>query len=348
MIVKLFILVGISIAYGDDKAPALAEKVCQTQSIMATAWTMCIYDKRGPDEARRLIDKAMDEVRRIDKWMSEWKPNSLVSQINKNAGIRPVKVTKEALEVFQLAKTHSQLTGGVFDISFNVFFGMYNWKPGKIRFPSPKEIKNRLPLVDYKQIQIDPKAQTVFLKKRGMKIGFGGIGQGWAVDRAVVLLKKNKVSAGFVDGSGDTYFWGKKPDGKLWTVGIGDPRPAPGTKNSVLYKLYVTDVAVTTAGDTEHYFLRNGKRYHHIIDPRTGDSARSSAQVTAICKKAVLCDVADDGVFILGPKEGRRYAQRVGVEVVIVSPDKQVFLTKGLEKINTKWGPALQYRAQKR
>ncbi len=324
--------------------PLSANQICRVESIMATAWSICLYDTgKTRAELDKAIDLGMEEIKRIDRWMSEWKPESEISMINSNAGIKPVKVSDEAVQVLSLCLDQSEKSGGAFDISFNTFFGQYNWKKGHEKFPSEAKIKELLPLVNYKNIIVDKTAKTVFLKNKGMKIGLGGMGQGYAVDKVVELLRPIKIQSGYVDGSGDTYFWGRKPNGKLWTVGVGDPRLKQGdTSKSVVYKLYITDMAVTTAGDTEHFFVRHGKRFHHIIDPQTGYSADRSAQVTAFCKTATLCDLSDDTVFILGPEKGKKFAEDNKIDAVIVDPNGKITLTKGLKPIETKWGPALE------
>jgi len=318
-------------------------EVCETRSIMTLAWTICLEDAhKSPKQLKAAIDVGMKEVHRIDEWMSEWKPHSLISQINDNAGIKPVKVTDEALEAITESLHHGDLTDGAFDITFNAFFGLYNWKKGHERFPTDDEIKRLLPLVNYKNVIVDREKKTVFLKEKGMKIGLGGMGEGWAVDKVYDLLKPRKIQAGFIDASGGERFWGRKPNGKLWTVGIGNPRPAHEGDNSVIYKMYLTDMAITTAADTEKYFVRDGRRYHHIVNPHTGYSADKSIQVTSICKTATLCDLADDGVFILGPVDGKKYAEKLGIEAVVVDPNQKVTLTKGLRPIDTEWGQALE------
>jgi FAD:protein FMN transferase len=350
-VVFFFVILSITIFAKQNSNQHLDPKeksefqMCDTRSIMATAWTICVLDEtKSKALLQKVIDDGMGEIVRIDLWMSEWKPKSLISQINENAGIKPVKVSDEALQAIRLALKHSELSKGAFDITFNAFFGLYNWKEGSERFPTDSEIKERLELVNYKNIEVKDVEKTVFLKKKGMKIGLGGMGQGWAVDKVLEIMKSQKIKAGYIDGSGDTYFWGRKPDGKLWTVGIGDPRPASGSRDdkSVIYKLYVTDVAVTTSGDTEKFFMKDGKRFHHIIDPRTGYSVGHTAQVTAICSSATICDIADTSIFLLGPEEGKKYAESLGIEAVIVDPAKKITLTKGLKPIQTQWGPALE------
>jgi len=345
---RMFFLILVLVQWTGPSALALPSAIeegemCATRSIMALAWTICLYDtEKTPSELHDAIEMGMKEIHRIDEWMSEWKPRSLISQINDSAGIKPVKVTDEAWDAISESLHHSELTHGAFDITFNAFFGKYGWKKNHERFPTDEEIKKILPLVNYKKVIMDKEKKTVFLAKKGMKIGLGGMGEGWAIDKVFDLLKPLKIQSGFIDASGGTRFWGRKPNGKLWTVGVGNPRPKKSDDQSVLYKMYLTDYAVTTAGDTEKFFIRDGKRFHHIIDPKTGHSADRSIQVTAICKTATLCDLVDDGIFILGPEEGRKYAESQGVRAVIVDPQKKVTLTKGLTPTQTQWGPALE------
>jgi thiamine biosynthesis lipoprotein len=337
-------------------------QICGRETIMTLPWTVCLVDaQKTQADLKAAIEESMNEVARIDAWMSEWKPKSLISQINQNAGIQPVHVTDEAFAAIEVSLKHSELTHGAFDISFNAFFGLYNWKKGHERFPTQAEINKLLPLVNYKNVILDPVSKTVFLKKRGMKIGLGGMGEGWAVDKVVALLKARKIQAGYVDASGAVTVWGKKPSGKLWSIGIGNPRPLSvaggggngnGTDSSStqkhkadIYKMYVTDVSVTTAGDTEKFFIKNGHRYHHIIDPKTGHSADKSIQVTAICRSsATLCDLVDDGVYILGPEEGIKYAESQGVAVMVIDPKEKAHFSKDLKTFESQWGPAVELR----
>lgn len=330
-------------------APALAlaprekDQVCDTQIIMTLPWTICLIDaKKDPKVLKDYIDQSMDELRKIDGWMSEWKPNSIISKINDNAGIAPVKVTPDAMDAIERSLAEGARSGGAFDITFNAFFGMYDWKAGK--FPSAEQIKETLPLVNFKNVVIDKTAMTVFLKKKRMKIGLGGMGEGWSIDFIYDFLKPRQIQAGYIDASGGVRVWGKKSDGKLWTIGVGDPRPMnPDEKRKrALFDLYATDIAVTTAGDTEKYFVKDGKRYHHIIDPRTGESADQSIQVTTICKTATACDLVDDTIYIKGGDAGQKYAEEAGVGAVIIDPKHVIFMTTGLRPVDTKWGRQLE------
>lgn len=324
-------------------APKEKDEVCDTQIIMTLPWTICLIDaKKKPEDLKRYIDESMNELRKIDGWMSEWKPNSLISKINDNAGVAPVKVTPEAMDAIEKSLDEAKRSDGAFDITFNAFFGKYDWKNGK--FPSDQEIKDTLPLVNYKNVEVDKKNMTVFLKKKRMKIGLGGMGEGWSIDYIYDFLKPHRIQAGYIDASGGVRVWGKKTSGKLWTIGVGDPRPMnPDEKRKrALFDLYTTDIAVTTAGDTEKYFEKDGKRYHHIIDPRTGRSADQSIQVTTICKTATACDLVDDSIYIKGGDAGQKYAESVGVGAVIIDPKRMIFMTTGLRPVDTKWGRQLE------
>lgn len=345
----LLIVLVLGNAIGDEAAASAANEgeICETQSIMTLAWTLCLFDNdKTPGELRRALADSFAEVHRIDEWMSEWKPHSLISQINQNAGIKAVKVTDEAFETIKQSIHHSELTNGAYDISFNAFFGLYSWKKGAERFPTDEEIKKILPLVNYKNIVLDEKQKTVFLKNVGMKIGLGGMGEGWAVDKVYELLKPRNLKSGYIDASGAVRVWGVKPNGKLWVIAIGDPRPMNPDPNrkEFIYKLYATDISVSTAGDTEKSFFKNGKLFHHIIDPKTGYSADQSIQVTCIGKTATLCDFVDDGAFILGGEKGIIYSENQGVDVVIINPKRKVLMSKGLTTIKTEWGQAIKLK----
>lgn len=321
-------------------------EICETQSIMTLAWTLCFYDNdKTPGQLRRALEMGFNEVHRIDEWMSEWKPNSLISKINLEAAGHPVALTDEAYEAISLSLEHAKLSKGSFDISFNAFFGLYNWKKGEERFPTEDEIKKILPLVNYKNIILNPNSKTIEFKQKGMKIGLGGMGEGWAVDKVFDLLKPLKIRSGYIDASGAVRVWGVKPNGKLWDIAIGNPKNHMQLDSKrVIYHIYATDIAVTTAGDSERFFYKNDKLYHHIIDPKTGYSANQSVQVSCIGPTATICDLVDDGAYILGAKEGLKYGQSQGVQLVMMDPQLKIHLSPGLKPIKTPWGNALQIK----
>ncbi len=309
------------------------ELYCKTQNEMGTPFKICLYSDVEPKQD---FKDAFLLLRKIDLWMSDWKENTALSQVNQNAGIKPIKIPKELFQLLKYTLRISEVSNGAFDPTFNVFWGLYNFKKGQEKKPSQEQINKRLPLLNYRYVQLSKENSTAFLKLKGMKLGLGGIGQGYGVDQIVQLLKKRGYKAGYVDGSGDTYFWGKKPNGSLWTTGVRDPFD----HSKIVGRIYGTDFAITTCGDDEKYFIENGIRYHHILDPKTGHPARKLRQVTVIAKHAVDADAFDTAAFVLGLQKGVELLQKQKLRGIFIEPNKKVTLTKGLKKISTKWGEA--------
>jgi thiamine biosynthesis lipoprotein len=270
------------------------------------------------DEAgvARAMEAAFAEIRRLETMMTTWRDDSEVSRINAQAGIAPVKVSDETLEVIEMAQRASALSGGAFDITFYALHGMWKFDEDKVeKLPDMAEVKRKLALVDYRQVKVDHHAHTVYLAKKGMGIGLGGIAKGYAVDRAVAILRKAGFPNVIVQAGGDLMCSGNKY-GQPWTAGIRDPR---GTRGEVFATLQLEDHAFSTAGDYERFFFIDGKRYHHIIDPKTGAPATRSRSVTIYAPTALLADALDDAVFILGWKKGLELVEGVeGVGAVVV------------------------------
>lgn len=305
---------------------------------MATPFKICIYVAREHElDAQRDLTLAFAKIREMDGWMSEWRPQTVLSQINQSAGLKPVRVNRELFGLLAFALEVSRASQGAFDPTFNALWGVYNFKPGSYREPSEQELKERLPLLDYRKVQLDEKAQTVFLAISGMRLGLGGLGQGYAVDQIADWLRGRGYPAGLVDGSGDTFFWGKKPDGALWKIGVRDPR----YPERVVGHIYGTDFAVTTCGDDNKFFMVGRRRVHHVIDPHTGRPAQGVRQVTVIAPRALQADAYDTAAFVLGAKKGRRLLERQGLSGIFVT-DKEVLPTARLKREATRWGEVWQ------
>lgn len=329
-------MVALKISSASADQPNTLVLQCRDQAEMGTNFKICVYAK-SEDQLNldRDLRQSFQILHRIDAWMSDWKPETELNRINRAAGGAPQVVTKELFDVLTFSQQVSLETQGAFDITFNVFWGLYNFKPGQERLPSDEEIAERLPLIDYRKIELNQDKMTVRLGKPGMKIGLGGLGQGYGVKKVVEFLRP-KYNAGFVDGSGDTYFWGKKPNGELWTVSIRDPRD----HQKIVGRLYGTDMAVTTSGDDEKFFIRNGVRYHHIIDPKVGKPALKARQVTVIAKDPFEADAFDTASFVMGFKDATPILKKRGLEAVFVD-DGGVQFTSGLKKVQTQWGEVL-------
>lgn len=273
------------------------------------------------DDARagEAAEAAYGEVKRIESLMTTWRPDSEVSRINAKAGAAPVSVSDETLEVIEASLHAARLSGGAFDITFYAMRGLWKFDEDlEPKLPDPAELARRKRLIDYRQVIVDRAQKTVFLKKKGMAINLGGIAKGYAVDRAAAVLKRLGFADAIVQAGGDLLCAGSK-DGQPWNAGIRDPR---GDKADVFATLQLVDHAFSTAGDYERSFFQGGKRYHHIIDPKTGYPATRSRSVTVYAPTALLADALDDAVFILGWKKGFELIAKLNEVGAVVVDDR--------------------------
>ncbi len=291
-------------------------------TLTLTAWTA------DEPAAKAAFNDVFDEFARLEQLMSTWLPGSDVSRINRDAGVRPVPAGPEVREVLTTARQISEWTGGKFDVTFGALAGLWKFDHDKDNLiPDMGEVRRRLPLIDYRAVQIDEAAGTVFLRRKGMSVHLGGIGKGYAVDRAAEILRLRGLRAFVVQSGGDIYVGGLK-DGKPWRLGVQDPR---GPANRSFAELDLSDGTFSTSGDYERSFIKDGKRYHHILDPATGEPARGARSVTIVANRAVLADGLSTGVFILGPDAGMALIERLpDVEGIIVSEKNEVLISSGL------------------
>jgi thiamine biosynthesis lipoprotein len=262
--------------------------------------------------------------------MTSWRDTSEIGQVNLGAG-RPVKVSRETLEVLKKSRWAGDISEGVFDITFHALGDL--WKFGDAaeqdpKLPDPKVVKARKKLVDYRKIKLDETASSVTLPP-GMKIDLGGIAKGYAVDGAAAVLHAAGLTDFLAQAGGDLYGAGRKPDGSPWVSGIQDPR---GPHGEFFATIELTNHAFSTAGDYARAFFVDGKRYHHIIDPRTGYPATACRSVTVWAGDAFTADAVDDAVFILGPQKGLALVESLpDVGAVVVDRDNKVWVSKRLE-----------------
>lgn len=247
-------------------------------------------------QSNEYINLAVHEITRIEKLISSWDTDSQTSAINRNSGIKPVKVNQELYDLIERAIGISKLTDGAFDISYASMDRIWKFDGSMTAMPSEEEIITSVAKVGYQNIILNKENSTVYLKVPGMKIGFGGIGKGYAADKAKSLLIKNGVPAGIINASGDMNTWGKQPDGTQWNVAITNPLQ----KNKAFALLPIHEKAVVTSGNYEKYVTFNGKRYSHIIDPRTGHPSSDIISVTVFAPKAELADALATSIFVMG------------------------------------------------
>jgi thiamine biosynthesis lipoprotein len=279
----------------------------------------------GP-RVKALFAQAVDEIRRVETLMTTWRPDSELSRVNAAAGTDAVKVSQETFDVVKEALHTSDISEGTFDITFESLHGL--WKFDQDLDPHPPsdaDIKKLLPLVGWKKVKLDAAGPSIMITNPGTKVSLGGIAKGYGVDRAVALLDKAGLKSFYVQAGGDLFARGHKPDGQPWSAGVRDPR---GPDGSFFALLPLADHAFSTAGDYERSYVVNNKRYHHIIDPRTGSPATASRSVTIWAKSALLADGIDDAVFILGPEKGMKLVESLDdVGAVIVDKDNNVWIS---------------------
>lgn len=282
-------------------------------------------------EADEYIDLAVAEIVRIEKLISSWDPNSQTSKINLNAGLQPVTVDPELFSLLKRAIKISEITDGAFDISYASMDRIWKFDGSMKEMPSEEEIKASVSKVGFKNILLDEKNSTVFLKNSGMKIGFGAIGKGYAADMAKDVLLSKGVSGGIINASGDMNTWGKQPDGREWMVAITNPL----NKDRAFALLPLREGAVVTSGDYEKFVQFNGVRYSHIINPKTGYPATGIISVSVFAPKAELADALATSVFVLGKEVGLdRIDQLPQVECIIIEANGNISTSKNI-KINT-------------
>jgi thiamine biosynthesis lipoprotein len=271
---------------------------------------------------------AIEEISRIEKLISSWNPSSQTSEINKNAGISPVKVDQELIDLIERCITVSKITDGAFDITYASMDKVWKYDGSMAQMPSKEAIKNSVAKIGYQNIVLDKKAQTVFLKLEGMKIGFGAIGKGYAADKVRSMLKAEGVKAGIINASGDLTTWGKQADGKDWMVGITNPL----NKDNIFSWFPVVNAAVATSGNYEKYVTFNGVKYSHIIDPRTGYPSTGIQSVTIFALSAELCDALATSVFITGTETGLNMIDQIkGVECIIIDDQNNIHTSQNIE-----------------
>ncbi|MEN6454562.1 MAG: FAD:protein FMN transferase [Prolixibacteraceae bacterium] len=274
------------------------------------------------------IDLAVAEVSRIERLISEWDPDSETSEINKNAGIQPVQVDPELFGLIERSISISKLTDGAFDISYASMDKIWRFDGSMTEMPSEEAIKASVSKVGYQNIILDKTHSTVFLKLQGMKIGFGAIGKGYAADKAKALLIGKGVQAGIVNASGDMNTWGKQPGGDEWKIAITNPL----NKNKVFAILPIREGAVVTSGNYEKYVTFNGKRYTHIIDPKTGYPASGMISATVFAQKAELADALATALFVMGTEAGiNRINQLPGVECIVIDDNGKIFTSQNIQ-----------------
>ncbi|GAA3784044.1 FAD:protein FMN transferase [Flavobacterium ginsengiterrae] len=284
---------------------------------MGGRFDISIVDKDSLS-AEKNIDIVIAEITRIENLISDWKSDSQVSQVNQNAGIKPIKVDREVFQLTQRALKLSAITNGGFDVSFAAMDRIWKFDGSMNEMPSAEAIKKSVEKVGYKNIILDSVESTIFLKLKGMKIGFGALGEGYATDKCRAMMIEKGIQAGIINGSGDMSTWGKQPNGKDWKIGITNPFHP----EKLLAAVPIKDGAVTTSGSYEKFVVFNGKRYSHIINPATGYPATGLCSVTVFGPNAETANGLSTSMMVLGQKEGLLLLQKFPDYSCVMITDK--------------------------
>jgi len=276
----------------------------------------------------KAIDTAVSEVERIEALLSTFKDSSETNLINQNAGIKPIEVGDEILQLIQRSIKISDLTQGAFDITYgSIDTSLWNFDVKMTSLPDEKTALKSVHLINYKNIALDTANLTVLLKMRGMRIGFGGIGKGYAADRAKQVLQEIGIESGIVNAAGDLITWGTQPNGQPWTIGIADP----DQRAKAFSALNISDMAIATSGNYEKYATVNGKKYSHTIDPKTGLPVSGIKSVSILCKSAELADALATPVMVMGVKIGLNLINQLQqVACVIVDDADQIHTSNNI------------------
>ena len=304
--------------------PTLVERsrISMGSQLALSAWTA---DQRQTEIAFEHVFREFD---RLEALMSVWKDGSDVVRLNKSAGVGPVHISPETLEVLEIAHDASVLTNGKFDVTFGALAEIWKFDHDQDNsIPDRSAIDKRLPLVDFDEVETNRQGGWAFIRKPGMRVHLGGIGKGYAVDRAVAMLRQQRLTDFMIQSGGDLFVSGAN-GGKPWKLGIADPRGA----HEVFASLELGDGTFSTSGDYERSFVKDGVRYHHLIDPDRGEPAHGCRSVTIVTNRAVIADVLSTGVFIMGPGDGMALIEKLpDVEGVIVTSGNQVLVSSGLK-----------------
>lgn len=278
-------------------------------------------------EAQSAIQEAFDAIAQIEKNISSWNPDSYTSEINRNAGLAEVTVPQFILDLIRRSKKISNLSDGAFDLSFGPLGQIWDWSAKPFVVPDSNSMNAAQLKVDFRKIRCDEVKSSIFLEEPGMSIGFGGIGKGYAAMQAKSLLFEQGFEHGIVNAGGDLICWGEESFGEAWLIGLAKP---DGSKKAMAY-LKIENLAVVTSGSYEKFTIVDGKRYSHIVDPRTGYPVDHLLSTTILCPDAELGDALATAVFVLGPEAGLELVEKLkNIEAILITPEGEIIESSGV------------------
>ena len=288
----------------------------RSRPMMGTVFLIKV--EASPEQAQPAINDAFVEIERLERVLSEWRDDSEISKINQNAGQRAVQVSSDVFTVIKAGVDVSRWSNGAFDLSWAAMRGIYDFRPGQQRIPVRSDVRRRVDLIDWKHIALNEEERTVFLKREGMAIGTGGIGKGYALDRAGAILRRAGIQNYMLFAGGQVQVHGRR-NSRAWRVGIQHPR-----QENIYFAFFESEGgSISTSGDYEHFFIdENGKRWHHILNPKTGLPAEKSISVTLMAPSGLYADALSTASFVLGPEKALEMFEQIPYQAEAILLDK--------------------------
>lgn len=284
--------------------------------------------EQSENQAEEFFEIAINEIKRIEKLLTTFSDTSITYKINENAGIRPIEVTDEVFQLIKRSQFISKITQGAFDLSYgSIDKRFWNFDVNMTSLPDVETAKKSVELINYENIILDENNKTVFLKNKGMRIGFGGIGKGYAAEMAKKKLKEINVKSGIVNASGDLTAWGFQESGEPWTIGVADPNQ----RKSIFSTFKITDKAVATSGNYEKFVVINNKKYSHTIDPKTGYPISGIKSVTILADNAEIADALATPVTVMGIEVGLDFINQLKtIGCIIIDDNDKTYFSKNI------------------
>lgn len=303
------------------------EKFSKSLKLMGNIFTITVVSEDAIF-AEENIQLAIQEIQRIEALFTTYNNESQTNLININAGIEPVKVDEEVFNLIQRSLHISKITQGAFDISYgSIDKSLWNFDKTMTSLPSSETAKKMVHLINYNNIILDSQKQTIYLKEKGMRIGFGGIGKGYAAEMAKKILVKNQVKSGIINASGDLTAWGFQPNGKPWTIGIANP----DMPNDAFSYLEISDKAIATSGNYEKFITIDGKKYSHTIDPKTGLPITGIKSVTVISNNAEFADAMATPIAVMGIEKGMFLVNQLpNLHCIVIDENNKIYTSKNI------------------
>jgi thiamine biosynthesis lipoprotein len=304
----------------------------ENRIVMDTTCTITVLSP-SREKAEEAVEAAFGKIEELEKLLNYFSYESEITKINRSAGIAPVKVSSQTLEIVKKAVDIAEYTNGAYDPTIGPVIKLWGFSSQSAApsIPPENKIREAIKLVNYKKIHIDISKSEIFLEEKGMEIDLGGIAKGYAADMAVEVIKSKGIKTALVAVAGDIKGFGLKPNGQPWNIGIQNPK----TEEDVFATLHLKDTSISTSGDYQRFFVKDGQRYHHILDPETGYPASGIISISVIAPDGFMADGLSTGIFVLGPEKGIKLLESLGLSGLIVDSSSEIAVTKDLKgKIN--------------